>query len=138
MTSVAQAIFRVVTEAATALFSLVGTRVWVGHAPRGGAGKFTNTVAAIVFTPLPVGKSHASGGYHRSVVEFKCYGGSTDILDAETVYRALWDQLQLKSGTFTGSTIINCTEVLAGNPQTEPETEYPVYIGQFEFEIEES
>lgn len=137
MISVAQLIFSALTESGTGLFALIGTRAWLGHAPRAGAGKFTNTVKAVVFTPLPSGRSHASGAQHNVTVEFKSYGGSEDALDAEEVHRALWDRLQLISGTWSGRTIKGGTEALAGTLLSEPDTGYPVYTGQFTFQMEE-
>lgn len=137
MVDLSQAIYDALAAEGTGLSSLVGTRIYEGHAPRSGTNKFTNSEAIIVYALVPGGASHVSGAIHRVIVEFKCYGGTADITQAKEVYRALWNRLQLYYETINERTIEGAREISTGRPLTEPDPEYPVYVGQFELLIKE-
>lgn len=133
MTSAMTAIFDFLAVAGTGLATLVGTRITYKRAPSG----FLNTETRIVLDITPGGSEHASGATHRVPLQAKCYGGTINASDAETVFRALRDRLQRGTGTVNGRRIMYAFSAGPGQPLDEEKTGWPFHLGQFMVTVEE-
>ena len=110
----------------TSLHTLVGARVYRDYF--GAADTFTNTQAAIL-----VQQSSISTGIneHTGIYTFKCYGGTNNPDDAETVFRALHARFSNITGNTTSGGIL-FSQFSSGSPSVDPETGWPVFIATFQ------
>lgn len=108
----------------TTLYTLVSTRIYTPRIPAG----FTNSAAALeVFRRGGTStKEHPS---HDCSFQIKCFGGTVNMSDAETVYRALYDRLQKTIGVNTTSgNIISAFEEQIGQPLYDPTAGWPYVL----------
>lgn len=109
---------------ATSLYTLCGTRVYCPRIPPG----FTNTAAALEVMRRG-GDSTREHACHKASYQIKCFGGSANPGDAETVYRALYDRLQNASGiNMTGGNIMQIREEMIGQSLFDPDAGWPFVL----------
>ena len=110
--------------AGTGLYTLVATRVYCPRLPVG----FVNSAPALeVFRRG--GNSKIEHAEHAASFQIKCYGGSTNAGDAESVYQALYDRLHDTEGQDTTSgNIMAAYEEQMGQSLIDPETGWPFVL----------
>jgi hypothetical protein len=117
-------------QTGSALYTLCGTRIYYGRLPT----SFDNTQPAIHFQR----RSGSRDTYLATAqpdMQFKCYGGSSNIADAETVYRALADKLHAAHNeAVTAGAIVSADETQMGQPITDPETGWPYILTFYQLE----
>lgn len=115
----------------TALYTLVGTRIYMaGELPNG----FANTQAAIVFS--------ARGGdegryveHHAPSFEVRCFGGSMNYGDAWAVYGALYDLFHAKHMlSTTAGTILRAESEQFPQEMSDPDEGWPCVLGFWKVE----
>lgn len=108
----------------TPLYALVGARVYCPRLPA----KYANAQAAVEFMRAG-GTSKLEHEEHAPRFHVKCYGGSMNDKDADTLYRALHDRLQNAHGEDVASgTIMSAEEEVMGQPIEDPETKWPYVL----------
>jgi hypothetical protein len=108
----------------TILYTLVGTRIYCPRVPAG----FTNAQPALEVMRRS-GTSKRVHAEHTCSFQIKCYGGSQNPGDAETVYRALYDRLHNQQGVNTTSgNIMMAVEEIIGQSLSEPDTGWPFVL----------
>ena len=110
----------------TALYTLVGTRVGKGRLPAG----FTNTQKAIVIQSQALTQDEFDANVQSDRYVVKCYGGSANPDDAETVFIAAYTRLHKAHGdTASGGIVMG--ELETGTPMVDPDTGWPLYVAIF-------
>ncbi len=111
----------------TSLYNLCGLRIARDKTPRG----YTNTAACVVVAGSSQ-TSEIAAPVQTDTYTFKCYGGSDDPADAETVYMALFDRLHDQTGTVSGQGGIVTSELVAATLSIDPDEGWPVHIARFQ------
>ena len=96
------------TQIQNRAFSPVAPETWDG------------TQKAIIYHQDSSG-SHITGSTNTSTFVFKCYGGDNTYTSSRTLFRLLYDRLQMITGTFAGGSIISAA--LQTDTQLPPEAE---------------
>lgn len=115
------------TRPGTPMYARVGPRVWAQRPPSSSI--WDNDAPAVVFN---ITRDTSAG---QGEVRFRCYGGSGKDIDARNTHGALYASMH---GTFhrcRHGTLVYCFYI-GGTPDVvEPDTGYPVTIGNFTFHI---
>ena len=106
----------------TSLNALIGVRVGRGVLADG----WTNTTAAISIHAQSL-RAHLTSTVQEDRYVIKCFGGSSNPMDAEEVFRAVFDRFQNASGNMAAGGLV-IAELETASPTLEPDTNYPVYI----------
>lgn len=110
----------------TSLYSLVATRVAKMNLPAG----WKNTTSCVVVIPQTTTSESVVPVLETDFL-IVCYGGTTNIANAEAVYAALYDRLQLATAENTTTGGIVLAELNATNPLIESDTGYPAVYATF-------
>ncbi len=112
--------------ASSPLATEIGTNLWSPIAHR----SWDGGTKAIVFHQ-DVSDSHITGAVNTAQFVFKCYGGSDTWTSARTLFRLLYDRLQMASETVTSGTIISARLLTDSQLPPEIETKYKAHMAQF-------
>lgn len=119
-------------QSGSSLYTLCGARVYYGRLPV----SFQNTQPAVVFQRRSGSRDMYLGTVDPDM-QFKCYGGTSNYADSETVYRALVDKLHAAGNeliTAIGGLVV-AVETQAGQAITDPETGWPNILTFFQLTI---
>ena len=112
--------------ASSALATEIGTQCYSPIAPS----SWNASTKALVFHQ-DTSSSHITGATNSATFVFKAYGGSNTYTSARTLFRLLYDRLQMASETVASGSIISAR--LLNDSQLPPEidTEYKAHLAQF-------
>lgn len=112
------------TATTTALYGLVGARIYTPHVPT----SFTNSQAAVEF----LRRSGTSQREHETLYpsfQFKCFGGTANVSNAEAVYRALSDVLRsINNTSVSGGVLLQAQEETMGSTLIDPDSGWPYVV----------
>lgn len=109
------------TEAGSALYELVGSRVWCPVIPP--CSVWVNDSPGIVFRRESE-SAHLTGASFTVMYQFRCFGGSKRYSDARNVYQKLFDRLHNARGVVTSGRLVLAVQVGALDAPPDPETGY--------------
>lgn len=109
----------------TTLYTSTAGRIARDRLPSG----YSNSQAAIVAS-LASCKPHLSTGVLESTVTFRCYGGTTQPKDAETVGLLLTDRLQMAGGNVSEGGLVLAQQI-DGMTLIDPDTGWPYYASRW-------
>lgn len=112
--------------AASDLATEIGTNCYSPIAPS----NWDASTKAIVFHQ-DVSTSHITGATNTAQFVFKCYGGSNTYTSSRTLFRLLYDRLQMASETVASGTIISARLLNDSQLPPEIETKYKAHLAQF-------
>ena len=112
--------------ASSPLTTEVGSNVWSPIAKK----RWDGSQKAIVFHQ-DTSDSHITGATNSATFVFKCYGGDNTYKSARTIFRLLYDRLQMASDTVASGTIISAQLLSDFVLPPEPETNYKAHTARF-------
>jgi len=112
--------------ASSPLATEIGSNVWSPIAKK----RWDGTQKAIVFHQ-DTSDSHITGATNSATFVFKCYGGDNTYKSARTIFRLLYDRLQMASDTVASGTIISAQLLSDFVLPPEPETNYKAHTARF-------
>jgi len=131
MKSILQIVYDVITTAGYQIATDVSGRVWANIMPSG----FANTQKSIVYHVSSAAAEISDATFEATVV-CKCYGGSNNPLDAESVFRNLYDRLVKNRGEAVSSGVILKFWLESLSASVDPDEGWPVVIAIFRLRAE--
>ena len=117
-----------ISDESSGLFTLVGVRIFQGHAPSSSVWKNAN--AAVIFHS-EAENLHASGASIWTTYVFKSYGGTNKLSDSRTVARALTDRLHRLHETTADGRLDDALFLVGSQMPRDPDTGFEAYMSKF-------